>query len=126
MSVALKIACIFDTLKVIPSFLLVAMIVRAGESGWLMLIFGPTAFGWDWSARTIRTTALSLRERDYVKAAKYMGVPPFTIIVRHLIPNLVQFLLLTWPWLLVALNTETAFSSWSVLRHQIPPCYLLP
>ena len=87
---------LLDMLMVIPSFLLVAMIVRAsgGESGWLMLIFGLTAFGWIGRARTIRTMALSLRERDYVKAAKYMGVSPFTIIIRHLIPNLGSILII--------------------------------
>ena len=67
---------ILDMLLVIPSFLLVAMIVRAasGATGWLILILGLTAFGWIGYARTLRTMALSLRERDYVKAAKYMGL----------------------------------------------------
>ena len=104
---------LLDMLMVIPSFLLVAMIVRAagGESGWLMLIFGLTAFGWIGRARTIRTMALSLRERDYVKAAKYMGVPPFTIIVRHLIPNLGSILIIDLVLAVIGgINSETAFS----------------
>ena len=104
---------LLDMLMVIPSFLLVAMIVRAagGESGWLMLIFGLTAFGWIGRARTIRTMALSLRERDYVKAAKYMGVPPFTIIVRHLIPNLGSILIIDLVLAVIGgVNSETAFS----------------
>ena len=61
---------LLDTLMVIPSFLLVAMIVRSasGQTGWLMLIFGLTAFGWIGYARTLRTMALSLRERGQEKA----------------------------------------------------------
>ena len=31
---------------------------------------------------------MSIRERDYVRAAKFMGVKPFTVMIRHLIPNL--------------------------------------
>ena len=104
---------LLDMLMVIPSFLLVAMIVRAsgGESGWLMLIFGLTAFGWIGRARTLRTMALSLRERDYVKAAKYMGVPSFTIIIRHLIPNLGSILIIDLVLAVIGgINSETAFS----------------
>ena len=88
---------LLDMLMVIPSFLLVAMIVRAagGESGWLMLIFGLTAFGWIGRARTLRT----------------MGVSPFTIIVRHLIPNLGSILIIDLVLAVIGgINSETAFS----------------
>ena len=100
-------------LKQIPSFLLVAMIVRSasGQTGWLMLIFGLTAFGWIGYARTLRTMALSLRERDYVTAARYMGVSPIKIIVRHLIPNLGSILILdTVLGVISGINSETAYS----------------
>ena len=84
-----------DMLLVIPSFLLVAMIVRSssGATGWVVLIVGLAAFGWIGYARTLRTVALSLRERDYVRAARYMGVSPFKTILRHLIPNLGSILI---------------------------------
>ena len=104
---------ILDMLLVIPSFLLVAMIVRAasGATGWLVLILGLTAFGWIGYARTLRTMALSLRERDYVKAAKYMGVHPMRIIVRHLIPNLGSILVIdTVLGVISGINSETAYS----------------
>ena len=104
---------ILDMLLVIPSFLLVAMIVRAasGATGWLILILGLTAFGWIGYARTLRTMALSLRERDYVKAAKYMGVHPMRIIVRHLIPNLGSILIIdTVLGVIAGINSETAYS----------------
>ncbi len=104
---------LLDMLLVIPSFLLVAMIVRAasGTQGWLILIVGLTAFGWIGYARTLRTMALSLRERDYVRAAKYMGVPSFKIIVRHLIPNLGSILIIdTVLGVISGINSETAYS----------------
>lgn len=104
---------LLDTLMVIPSFLLVAMIVRSasGETGWVLLIVGLTAFGWIGNARTLRTMALSLRERDYITAARYMGVSPLKIIVRHLIPNLGSILILNMVLGVVsAINSETAYS----------------
>ncbi len=104
---------ILETLMIIPSFLLVAIIVRAssGTEGWIMLVVGLSAFGWIGYARTLRTMALSLRERDYVKAAKYMGVSPFKVIVTHLIPNLGSILILdTVLGVIAGINSETAYS----------------
>lgn len=102
-----------DMLLVIPSFLLVAMIVRSssGATGWVVLIVGLAAFGWIGYARTLRTVALSLRERDYVRAARYMGVSPFKTILRHLIPNLGSILIIDAVLSVIAgINSETAYS----------------
>ena len=87
---------LLDMLLVVPSFLLIAMIVRAANAttGWIWLIIGLTAFGWVGYARIIRTLTLSLRERDYVKAARFMGVGSFKIIVRHLMPNLASMIII--------------------------------
>lgn len=87
---------VLDMLLVVPSFLLIALIVSSatGGSDWLWLVFGLTAFGWIGYARTLRTLTLSLREREYVHAAKYMGVSSFHIIVRHLVPNLGSVLII--------------------------------
>ena len=37
-------------------------------------------------ARVLRYRYEYSRERDYVRAAKFMGVKPFTVMIRHLIP----------------------------------------
>ena len=104
---------LLDMLLVVPSFLLIAMIVRSssGSNGWLWLAFGITAFGWVGYARVLRTLTLSLRELDYVHAARFMGVRSFTIIVRHLIPNLGSVLIIqTVLGVVSAVNAETALS----------------
>ncbi len=51
----------------------------------LIAIFG--AFGWTGLARLIRAQVLSLREREFVLAARAIGVPTWRIIVRELFPN---------------------------------------
>src|SRR5699024_1383355 len=45
-------------------------------------------------ARVMWTMALSLREREYVHAARYMGVPGFGIVLRHLLPNIGSLLVI--------------------------------
>jgi peptide/nickel transport system permease protein len=104
---------VLDTLLVVPSFLLIAMITRSasGTGGWLVLTLALTAFGWIGYARVLRTLTLSLRELDYVHAARYMGVGAFTIIRRHLIPNLGSVLIIqTVLGVVGAVNSETALS----------------
>ncbi|WP_425955689.1 ABC transporter permease [Xylanimonas sp. McL0601] len=104
---------ILDTLLVVPSFLLIAMITRSasGTGGWLVLALALTAFGWVGYARILRTLTLSLRELDYVHAARYMGVRSSTIIRRHLIPNLGSVLIIqTVLGVVGAVNSETALS----------------
>ncbi|GAB2463695.1 ABC transporter permease [Xylanimonas ulmi] len=104
---------ILDMLLVIPSFLLIAMITRSasGTGGWLTLTLALTAFGWIGYARVLRTLTLSLRELDYVHAARYMGVRSFTIIRRHLVPNLGSVLIIqTVLGVVGAVNSETALS----------------
>ncbi|KAB8289895.1 ABC transporter permease [Bifidobacterium avesanii] len=108
---------ILDCLLVIPSFLLIAMLVRAAnaKAGWIWLVVGLTAFGWVGYARIIRTMTLSLRERDYIKAARFMGVGSFKIILRHLVPNLASMIIInTVLGVVGAVNSETALSFLSV------------
>ena len=45
------------------------------------------AFGWPSYARLIRGDVLSVKERDYVLAARSVGVPDRRILIRHVIPN---------------------------------------
>ncbi len=52
---------------------------------WMVVVF--SFIGWASLARVIRGQALSLRERDYVYAAKAMGIADLKIIIRHIIPH---------------------------------------
>lgn len=104
---------LLDMLLIVPSFLLIALIVSSATGGndWLWLAFGMTSFGWIGYARTLRTLTLSLREREYVRAAKFEGVSSFRIIVRHLVPNLGSVLIInTVLGVIGAINGETALS----------------
>jgi peptide/nickel transport system permease protein len=87
---------IVDLLLVIPGFLLIAIVTpRIRDSGtelWLILLL--SAFSWMISARIVRGLTMSLREREFVTAARYMGVSNWRIIVRHIIPNAASILII--------------------------------
>lgn len=53
----------------------------------LVLIFSLTATGWVSYARTVRGTTLVERHKEYVQAARLIGVPRWRILRRHVLPN---------------------------------------
>ena len=84
-----------DLLLVLPSFLVLVILSRFYQGKtWLLLVVGLTIFDWMITARVIRGLAMSLRERDFVHAARYMGVPTRKIISRHLLPNMASILII--------------------------------
>ncbi|MFD6352945.1 ABC transporter permease [Nocardia tengchongensis] len=85
-----------DLLLVMPSFIIVALFApRAKGSGSiLLLIVLLGGFGWMISARLIRGLTLSLREREFVRAARYMGASNWTIITTHILPNIASILII--------------------------------
>jgi peptide/nickel transport system permease protein len=84
-----------DLLLVIPSFLVVAIISPAfQDAGWVVLVFLIAVFAWMITARIVRGMTLSLKEREFVLAARYSGVSSAGIIFRHLIPNMSSLLII--------------------------------
>lgn len=85
---------VIDLLLVLPSFLILAILspVLSGRT-WLWLVLLLSLFGWMITGRVVRGMTMSLKEREYVQAAKFMGVRPFTIIRRHLLPNMASLLI---------------------------------
>ena len=86
---------VIDLLLVLPSFIIIAVLLRnvsPGNSIWLLIVL-LTLLGWMLTARVVRSLTMSLRDREYVTAARYMGVPGPTIVVRHIIPNISSLLI---------------------------------
>jgi len=76
-----------EMVQVVPRFFL-ALIVAAlfGPSiGVIALLLGLTF--WPGSARLLRAQVLSLRYRDFIVAARALGVPERRILIRHVLPN---------------------------------------
>lgn len=88
---------VIDLLLVVPSFLMIAILSQragAARGSITMFIILLAIFGWMLSARVVRSLTLSVRNAEYVTAAKYMSVPPMTIIVRHILPNISSLLII--------------------------------
>lgn len=76
-----------DIMLTFPSFFLIlAVIAFIGPSIWnIMVVIGVT--GWMGVCRLVRAQFLSLKEREFVVAAKSQGASDFRIIFRHVLPN---------------------------------------
>ncbi|MEW6858418.1 ABC transporter permease [Trueperella pyogenes] len=86
-----------DLMLVIPSFLMIAIISNrfgAESAGIPIFILLLAAFGWVLTSRVVRSLTMSVKNLDYVHAAKYMSVPSHTIIVRHILPNISSLLII--------------------------------
>ena len=76
-----------DTMLCFPSFFLILTIVALLGPNIIniMVVIGITS--WEGTARFVRAEFLSLRERDFVQAARSLGVKDLRIIFRHILPN---------------------------------------
>lgn len=84
-----------DLLLVLPSFLIIAILSPNLKGGsWLWFVVLLAAFSWMITSRVVRSMTLSLREREYILAARYMGIPGWRIILRHIVPNLSSLLII--------------------------------
>ena len=70
-----------DLLLVLPSFLIIAILSPSFRGRtWLIFVLLLAAFQWMVTARIVRGMTLSLREREFVQAARFMGVGRWKII----------------------------------------------
>ncbi len=88
-----------EMVMMIPSFYLM-LALRASfppnlssTQVYLLIIVILSFIGWAATARIIRGMAISLRENEYVYAAKAMGLSHFKIIIRHILPHTLSYAL---------------------------------
>ncbi|WED27834.1 ABC transporter permease [Vibrio sp. DW001] len=87
------ISVIINIVLVIPQLpLLIVLAALIGETGPLSiaLIIGLTS--WAWGGRVVRSQALAVRQRDFIHASELIGDPPFHIILKELLPNLISII----------------------------------
>jgi peptide/nickel transport system permease protein len=62
-------------------------IARSESASLYRIVVLVVLFGWTTVARLVRGAALSLREREFVRAARAMGAGPVRLMLRHILPN---------------------------------------
>jgi peptide/nickel transport system permease protein len=90
-----------EVLMTIPGiYLLVALaaVLPPGLSSaqrFLLIVLITSFISWSGLARVIRGQVLSLKEREFVQAAKAMGAKPFYIIIRHVLPQTATYIIIS-------------------------------
>ena len=76
-----------DTLYAFPFLVLAIGIVSVLGRGYWNVVAALVLTGWIGYARLLRGEILSVREREYVTAAKALGTPDRIVVARHVVPN---------------------------------------
>lgn len=79
---------IVDVMLSLPLLFVILVVSKfLGNGSWYMIMVIFALFGWQGISRLVRSLFLTLREEDYVDAARAAGVGDFRIIFRHILPN---------------------------------------
>ena len=77
-----------DVILAVPLYLLLFVLSASFSDGSVAsVVFLIAIFGWTYAARLVRGEFLSLKEREYVLAARTIGAGNFRIMMRHVLPN---------------------------------------
>ncbi|TDE12168.1 ABC transporter permease [Jiangella asiatica] len=76
-----------DALLALPSLVVALALVGAMGKSFTNIIIALIITGWPWYARAYRGLFLLERRREYVEAARAIGVPLPLIVIRHVLPN---------------------------------------
>lgn len=87
---------VVDLMLVVPSILLIAIasMKTRNSANIASLIVLLAVFGWMVSSRIVRSLTKGLRELEFIRAARYMGVSSRRIITRHVLPNVASILII--------------------------------
>ena len=78
-----------DIMLCFPTFVLILILVGITGPKLSNVILVIGLFGWPGVARLVRGQVLQLRTLDYVIAAQMLGAPRFTVLRRHILPNVI-------------------------------------
>lgn len=78
---------IIEIINGIPYLIIVVLLMMILPAGTMTIVIAYAAVGWTGMARLVRGQIMSLKQLDYVVAAKVMGAKPVRIIGKHLLPN---------------------------------------
>ena len=111
---------ICDVMLSFPSILIALLIAGVGRAmfpsahdslAFGVLILAIALPGWVQYARTVRGSTMVERNKEYVQAARVVGVPPMRIMLRHVLPNVLgPVLVLATIHVATAIQTEATLS----------------
>jgi len=111
-----------DVLYGLPFMFLVILIVMVAGRSLLNLFIALGAVQWLTTARIVRGQVMSLKEREFVEAARALGAGPLRLIFRHIVPNLLGIVIVYATLNVPAVMLQEAFLSFLGLgvEHPMP------
>ncbi len=109
-----------DILLAVPSTLVIILLLVIFGRSFFMLFIGIGVVGWLSMSRIVRGQTLSLKNREFVEAARAAGVGEFTIITRHVLPNLLGVVIVYASLLVPEMILTESFISFLGLGVQEP------
>jgi peptide/nickel transport system permease protein len=76
-----------DLFLVLPAIAILAVVLKALGQSPNIIIIVLAALGWMYVARVVRGQVLSIKEKEFVEAARASGATNSRIIIRHILPN---------------------------------------
>jgi peptide/nickel transport system permease protein len=110
----------FITIPVLPILIVMSALVR-GNTSFAVVGAILICFGWAFGARTVRSMALSLREREFVNMARFSGAGTLDILYREIFPYVYAYIVVGFiNTILFAINTEAALAVIGLSKVQVP------
>jgi peptide/nickel transport system permease protein len=78
---------IINAILAIPSILLLVVFAKSFGQTIQTIVVGIAIISWPYTARIVRSVVLSVREKEFIEAARAVGTSRARILTRHLIPN---------------------------------------
>ncbi len=111
---------IIEIITGIPYLIIVVLLMMVLEPGALTMVIAYATVGWTGMARLVRGQIMSLKEQDYVVAAKVMGAKSIRIIGRHLLPNTLSVVIVNLTLAIPSAIFTEAFLSYIGLGVPVP------
>ena len=118
-----------DMLYAVPYLLIAILMITILGREFYLVVLTISAFSWMDMARVVRGQTLSIKSKEYIEAARAIGVPTWRIIFQHVVPNLLGIVVIytsiTVPGVILTesvlsflgLGVQEPMTSWGVLIH---------
>lgn len=111
---------IADILSAVPYLLVVIILLVVLEPGLFPMIIALSITGWVNMARIVRGEVLSIKNQEYVLAARTLGANTWHLIIRHIVPNALGAILVTMTLTIPSAIFTEAFLSYLGLGVPAP------
>lgn len=110
----------FITIPLLPILIILGALIR-GNTNFLMVGLLIIVFAWAWGARTVRSMALSLREREFINMAKFSGAGTPAILWHEILPYVTPYMIVGFiNTILFAINVEATLAVIGLSKIEIP------